>query len=281
MRRPGRASALRAAAAMPFPPDAAARLRSETFVRTVEVYAELGSTNDRALELAADADLALPALILAERQTDGRGRGAHRWTAPAGGLTFTLLFEPPAGLADVALLAPVTGLAVADAATALPGDPGGQIGVKWPNDVLLRPAPPMSDARAPWGKLAGVLCERPRANRVAVGVGLNLNCDPAAFPSHLERPAASLRRDGAPHDPIAVLIDLLVRLETEFAALADGGRLDPIRWAARDALAGRTVRVAVGGAVVEGSACGVTPDGALRVFDGHTVREVRSGTVAW
>ncbi|QDT16955.1 biotin--[acetyl-CoA-carboxylase] ligase [Alienimonas californiensis] len=263
---------------MSFPPDAAARLRSETFVRSVELHAELGSTNDRALELAADADATLPVLVLAERQTGGRGRGANRWAAPPGCLTFTLLLRPPEGLPDAALLAPVAGLAVAETAAGLTD---AEVGVKWPNDVLLRPAPPVPGVEVPWGKLAGVLCERPRLDRVAVGVGLNLNCDPAAFPSHLPRPAATLRGERGPHDALAVLIDLLVRLEAAFTDLAEGGRLDPTLWAARDVLAGRAVSVAAGAAKVSGTACGVTADGALRVFDGQAAREIRSGTVDW
>ncbi len=265
------------------------------------MHAELGSTNDRALTLAAEA-VALPALVLAERQTAGRGRGANRWAAPAGTLTFTLLLEPPAGVADAALLAPVTGLVVAETAATLTAatltaatltaatrsaatltaatrsaatPTAAEVGVKWPNDVFLRPAP-----AAPWGKLAGVLCESPRPDRVAVGVGLNLNSDPAAFPPNLASPPATLRRADAPHDAIAVLIDLLIRLESAYDSLPDGG-LDPSRWAPRDLLAGRSVTVSIAGASINGTACGVTRDGALRVFDGLAVREVRSGTVDW
>ena len=265
-----------------FPPHAAARLRSETFVRTVEVHDELPSTNDRALRLVGESP-ALPALVLAARQTAGRGRGSHRWTAPQGALTFTLLVAPPEGLADVAPLAPLTGLAVAEWATHLTRS---EVAVKWPNDVLLR-----STSAAPWGKLAGVLCERPAPgpvpeNVVAVGVGVNLNCDPAAFPADLPRPAASLRpadgpHDPRPHDPVAALIDLLVRWEAAFAEFSETGRLDPARWAARDALAGRTVTIDAGPTTLRGTACGITAGGALRVFDGAAVREVRSGSVDW
>ena len=251
---------------------AAARLRAETCARTVEVHAELPSTNDRALRLAADPP-PLPAVILADRQTAGRGRGAHRWVAPPGCLTFTLLLEPPAGPSHLAPLAPLTGLVAAEAAAALTPH---AVGVKWPNDVLLR-----TDPAGPWGKLAGVLCEAPRPGLVAIGVGLNLNCDPAAFPADLPTPAASLRDPRGPHDAAAVLIDLLVRLEAAFAAFAEDPRLDPDRWAGRDALAGRAVTVTAGSAVTRGTACGVAPGGALRVFDGAAVREVRSGTVEW
>ena len=251
---------------------AAARLRAETFARTVEVHAELGSTNDRALALAADPP-PLPAVILADRQTAGRGRGAHRWAAPAGCLTFTLLLEPPGGVSDIAPLAPLTGLTVAESAATFTRS---EVGVKWPNDVLLRITP-----AGGWGKLAGVLCECPRPGLLAVGVGLNVNCDAAEFPPGLPTPPASLRPDGDPLDRVAVLIDLLVRLEAAFAAFAETPRLDPARWAARDALAGRPVTVAGGAGRVSGTACGITAGGALRVFDGAAVREVRTGSVEW
>ena len=76
---------------------AAARLRAETYARTVEVHPELGSTNDRALALAADPP-PLPAVILADRQIGWpRAAEAHRWAAPPGCLTVTLLLEPPGG----------------------------------------------------------------------------------------------------------------------------------------------------------------------------------------
>ena len=251
-----------------YPPDTAARLRAETFARTVEVHAELPSTNDRALALAEDRP-PLPAVVLADRQTAGRGRGGHRWAAPAGCLTVTLLCEAPA--ADPAPLAPLTGLVVAELAATLTPD---AVAVKWPNDVLLRASP-----NDPWGKLAGVLCEVPRPGVVAVGVGINVNCDPADFPPNLPTPAATLRHSAGPHDRVGVLVELLVRLEAAFAQFRESGRLDPARWAARDALAGRAVTVRAGEAVTRGTACGVGETGELRVFDGAAVRLVRSGTV--
>ena len=50
----------------------------------VDYHETLGSTSDRALELAARGDLPLPLLVLAARQTGGRGRGTNRWWAAEG-----------------------------------------------------------------------------------------------------------------------------------------------------------------------------------------------------
>ena len=74
-----------------------ARICRETAVKRVELYDELPSTNDVALELAATRPAAdFPLLVLAARQTGGRGRGDHRWWATAGALTFSLVLDTEA-----------------------------------------------------------------------------------------------------------------------------------------------------------------------------------------
>ena len=55
------------------------RIRRDTFVRHAELHRTIGSTNVRAHELAADGETPLPALVLAETQTAGKGRGANVW----------------------------------------------------------------------------------------------------------------------------------------------------------------------------------------------------------
>src|SRR4051812_29522475 len=68
-----------------------------TFIRRAEHFEELGSTNDRALELAHTLpDESIPFLILADQQTAGRGRGRNQWFATSGVLTFSIVIEPRA-----------------------------------------------------------------------------------------------------------------------------------------------------------------------------------------
>ncbi|MCI0333904.1 MAG: biotin--[acetyl-CoA-carboxylase] ligase [Planctomycetes bacterium] len=70
------------------------QLRAATFVRHVEIHDTLGSTNDRAAELARNATIELPALVAARQQTAGRGRGQNTWWSADGALTFSLVLEP-------------------------------------------------------------------------------------------------------------------------------------------------------------------------------------------
>ena len=67
------------------------KILENTFVADVEHHATIGSTNDRAIQCAAFHAVKLPLLILADRQTGGRGRGSNRWWTGPGSLAFSLL----------------------------------------------------------------------------------------------------------------------------------------------------------------------------------------------
>jgi BirA family biotin operon repressor/biotin-[acetyl-CoA-carboxylase] ligase len=94
------------------------QIRAATFVRHVELHDSLGSTNDRAAELAREPNIQLPALIVARHQTAGRGRGRNTWWSADGALTFSVLLEPAAlGIrtANWPQLSLATAVAVCDA----------------------------------------------------------------------------------------------------------------------------------------------------------------------
>ena len=57
------------------------RLRSSPLIAALEHHEQIGSTSDRALEIARQDELTLPLLILADQQTGGRGRGSNQWWA--------------------------------------------------------------------------------------------------------------------------------------------------------------------------------------------------------
>ena len=127
-------------------------------VPRLEVYASIGSTNDRALALAADPAQAW-AVVIADEQTAGRGRRGAGWHSPPGaGLWMSVVLPWSRPAAHVTL---VIGLAVAEAIEQAVGD-GLRIGLKWPNDLEVGRR-----------KLGGVLCESAGAAAVA-GVGINL-----------------------------------------------------------------------------------------------------------
>lgn len=184
------------------------RLQNANLVHSIDYHPSLGSTNDRAIELASRGEIKLPLLVITDEQTAGRGRGANRWLSSAGALTFSLALEaPPDRLPqsrwpEVAL---ATGLAVGRALRQ--GAPAADIRLKWPNDVYL-------DGK----KVCGILSESVPGwrDRLVVGIGVNINnrlaSPTASNPSaaDIQHTAISLiEHDGQTRDLTSVLIDLL------------------------------------------------------------------------
>ncbi|WP_224449249.1 biotin--[acetyl-CoA-carboxylase] ligase [Haloprofundus salilacus] len=238
----------------------------------IEYHDRLGSTNDRARELAAEgtADVA----VLADEQTGGRGRLSREWTAPSGGVWLSLVLRPSRPPAHV----PLFTLAAAVATTRAAREAGVPAEIKWPNDVLVRSADEdgadnneedegdggadNDDVPARGGrKLAGILTEiEGEADRVSwlvVGVGVNANVDAASLPAG----ATSIRGEA---DDVERRL-FVQRLVEEFYALRDDPDAVLPAWREYSATLGRRVRVETPGGVVEGEAVDVVHPGALVV----------------
>lgn len=146
-------------------------------VPTVEFHATVPSTNDRARVLVGEG-WPVPAVVVAERQSAGRGRRGRQWVSDTPrGLWFTVAWQAGEGVAGGLPLR--VGLGVAGGIESVV--PGLRVEVKWPNDLLV-------DGR----KLGGVLCEG-CGNHVLAGVGLNVNHERGDFPAGLQEAATSIR----------------------------------------------------------------------------------------
>ena len=232
-------------------------------VATVEFHARIGSTSDRARRLAEDGRR-LPAIVVADRQSAGRGRRGRRWESDSKrGLWLTAV---AAGHGREAPALPLrVGLAVSRALESF--TPEVRIEIKWPNDIVVGDR-----------KLGGILCERvPGA--VLIGIGLNLNHAAAELPGRVAPPATSIllecgrpiSRGGVLARLAEVLRALWTRPDEEIAA-EDLERLNE-----RSALAGR--RLSVSGVVrhcsgsvrkvtkLAATAGDILPDGSLAVRD--------------
>lgn len=133
----------------------------------VQAVAEVGSTNTELLDRAR-AGSSRPTVLVAEHQTQGRGRQGRRWWAAAGdSLTFSIALplQPRTGWGPLSL---VVGHAVAQVLQPWPADDGadqalmgsGRLMLKWPNDLWWYDAAPQTaDQRADGAKVGGILIE--------------------------------------------------------------------------------------------------------------------------
>jgi BirA family biotin operon repressor/biotin-[acetyl-CoA-carboxylase] ligase len=248
------------------------RIRAAGVVREIEVHSEIGSTNDRAAERSEEAALACPCLILTARQSAGRGRGSNTWWSGPGALTFSLVLEPRrVGLATERFpqIALAAGLAVCEVIESTLAE--SEVGLKWPNDVLLGGK-----------KVSGILVEVPRATseRLVAGIGLNVNNTLAAAPAELRRTAVSLIDvAGRPLDRTQILIGLLEQLEIWLRALAVNESAVIDRWRPYCVLTGKRVCLRAGTREVEGLCQGIDDGGRLLITTAEGTEAHRSGTV--
>ena len=225
---------------------------------TVEVLPEIDSSNSELMRRAR-AGRTEPVLLVAERQTAGRGRLGRAWQSAAGdSLTFSLGL--PLAPADWSGLSLAVGVSVAESLHP-------RIRLKWPNDLWV-------DDR----KLAGILIETASsgADRYAViGIGINIAPRPA---EGLSTPPVSLRELDPDADAGTALLRIAEPLVRTLQAFEQFG-FAPFqgRFQARDALRDRAVVLSDGTA---GTAHGVTEAGSLLVHTAAGMQAISSSEVS-
>jgi BirA family biotin operon repressor/biotin-[acetyl-CoA-carboxylase] ligase len=168
----------------------------------VHVLDTVTSTNDRAFELAGTRE---PALVVARRQTRGRGRFRRHWFSDDASLTFSFLLFP----AEPAQLDAITHVIGVALARALQTAAGVEARIRWPNDIVAKDR-----------KLCGVLCEK-RREAVAVGVGLNVN--QAEFPEDIPEAISLFQLTGRTFDPLELLDPILAEFTGLMQEVAEEG----------------------------------------------------------
>jgi BirA family biotin operon repressor/biotin-[acetyl-CoA-carboxylase] ligase len=251
----------------------------------VEWHKNLVSTNDRLKELARRGAPEW-SVVLADRQTGGRGREGRPWASPPGGLYLSVLLRPRS--AHLGLLPLAAGIAVVDAAA----EQGLRAELKWPNDVLVLDAAvggrpdAASPAESPGRKLGGILAEAASGPEgpdwVVLGIGMNVAIADDALPTELRERMAWLAegKAGAP-DLAVVAAAVLARLRVWYDAIGSSPAAVVRAWRERAvAWWGQGVEVRTGRETLRGRLLDVDEEGALLLTteEGRTHRLV-SGEV--
>jgi BirA family transcriptional regulator, biotin operon repressor / biotin---[acetyl-CoA-carboxylase] ligase len=243
-------------------------LRAAALGRRFELHESIGSTNDRARELARDG-APHGTLVVAEEQAHGRGRHGRAWHSPRGqGVWASVLLLPRRPVAEHPQVPLLAGLAVADALRSEAG--AAEVRLRWPNDVDLAGR-----------KVAGILCESAAGTAVIAGIGINV--ERGAVPPELADSATSLAGEGLCVAREALLAALLGRLEERLGTWEAGG-FEALRGEYLELLspAGREVRLTGAGggrAEVRGVFDTVDARGALVLRTERGVEAFHAGQV--
>jgi BirA family biotin operon repressor/biotin-[acetyl-CoA-carboxylase] ligase len=242
------------------------RLNTKFVGRQLYYYHRLATTMKTAKKLA-EKGTAEGTVIIADTQTAGRGRLGRTWLSPEGSLSISLILKP--ALHNLPQLVMIASLAVARAIKKVAGL---ETRIKWPNDVLIKGK-----------KVCGVLIENEvkgdKVNFAIIGIGINVNFDPLAFPE-ISNIATSLSHElGAEVSKVELASALLSELEQLYLEAQAGAPVHR-EWQENMETLGRWIQVKTGETVEKGKAETVTRDGSLvlRRADG-SLAEIVAGDV--
>ena len=240
-------------------------LATQVIGRRVLYYSSLPSTMDIARQ-AAVSGAAEGTVVIADEQTAGRGRLKRSWLDPAGNVALSVVLYPL--LSELPSLIMLASLGVVHSINTVTGLTAK---IKWPNDILV-------DGR----KTCGILIEtdaRPtgdlRAAYAIIGIGINVNLDPANFPE-IEPTATSLSlQAGEDISRLALIRALLTDMDRLYLGLKSGASLFE-EWRDRLVTLGQRVTVTSVDSTYDGIAESVERDGSLmvRCLDNSTRRVV-------
>ena len=228
----------------------------------VRFFEQTGSTNDIALAwaVAGAPDLAL---VYAEEQTAGRGRGSHSWFTPRGAaLAFSLIIQPlPGQEQSTPFFTALGALAVCEVLAAQGLHPE----IKWPNDVLINRQ-----------KVCGILAESvwtgDKVDSLVLGVGLNINPEAVPPPDRLNFPATCLEAElSAPQHLLknferVILLKQILQAVLHWRDLVGTG-IFMHTWERRLAFRGEPVEIWTDGQEIrKGQVDGLEQDGSLRLL---------------
>jgi len=239
-------------------------------LRGLDVESSLDSTNSALNRLAVEEQHA--AVILAEHQTDGRGRRGRQWHSPyAKNIYLSMGWKFENALSELGCLSLVVALATAQALSRAGLE--GQT-VKWPNDLLL-------DGRKLCGCLVEVQGDSQGPCHAVVGVGINVHMSASSHSAEIDQPWTDVhsRLPDCSRNHLAGL--LLEELVKGLELYAKQG-FEPFRhhWARMDGLLGQRIEVFAADKVLRGTAGGINDSGALLLETGGGTLTLYSGEVS-
>ncbi len=250
-------------------------LRTKIIGKVLDCYEEVGSTNDVAFKLAAKGSPE-GAVVVADSQTEGRGRLRRRWVSPPGmNLYISIVLRPEIPTHSASLLTLITSIALSETIEKY----GVDSRIKWPNDLLINGR-----------KFAGILNEmQPRGEAVdfiVMGVGVNLNMSRRIIQEVMgeigETATSILEVTGKTVDRAQFAAGFLMALENwYFIFKKEGSGYILNEWKNRWGELNKRIRVRLNGKVMEGTAFDVDDAGhlLLRKDDGSVERIIAGDVI--
>ncbi len=246
------------------------RLKGKSMIKDVVYYEEVESTQDVALRLAEQGKHSI--LVVAERQSKGRGRLARHWISPYGGIWFSFIIKPR-HVSNIWMISLLSALAVCHAVNS---NYKLDAMIKWPNDVVIR-----------YRKVAGILVdasiEQDEMHYAVIGIGINANISKDVIERGIKDSysyglTTLMHELNMQVDRVMLLTDTIIWFEHLYSMLRSNraGLMEDIK---RHMVLDR-VKVVSKEESIEGDALGIDEDdGSLIVDEGGRIRKIFAGDV--
>ncbi len=251
-------------------------LQTDILGRKIYYFETIDSTQNFSLKLASRPH-ENGSLVIAERQTRGRGRLDRKWVSPKGGIWVSVLLKPNFEIKKVSLFPMITSLALAiSIEKILKLKPQ----LKWPNDITL-------DNKKVAGILVDAAVESNQIDYLVIGVGINFKIKPKTVTRLVKNRdnlygITTLVGKNENANPATLLQSFLFELEQLYNKLMTGN-LDGIKnqWEKRSSTIGRNVTVSTPSGQVRGKAVGIDNDGALIISHRGKMQRLLVGDVSY
>jgi len=246
-------------------------IKTEVLGQQAYYFDSIDSTQNQAMKMANDPKNS-GAIIIAEKQTGGKGRSGRKWISPKGGIWLSVILHPKFDISITTLFPIASSLALSYAIEKIckitPE-------LKWPNDLTIK-------GKKVAGMLVDASFESNRIENLVLGVGINFKIDVKKIEKILKKTpnyygVASLNKDG---DAIALVQCFLLELEKMYELLNTKQTTKIIaEWTKRSSTIGKEVEIDTVNGKIKGKASKIDEDGGLLVKDKGNITKIIAGDI--
>jgi len=257
-----------------FPQEIQRRLSTTYIGQKIYYFPKLESTHIVAKEKALHRAEGINegTVIIAERQSAGKGRLGRKWFSPEGGIWLSIILYPrlsPSYISRITLMTAVVVVKAIEKCTQI------KTQIKWPNDILI-------NNKKVCGILTEMSAELDIINWVVVGIGVNVNIKRQEFPKGIRERTTSLKEVLGKEISRVKLVQIFLQEFEKYYELLKKRESFTIlnEWKLRSHTLGKKIKVNIGEKVIEGEAIDISEEGALilKKKDGELI-EIISGTI--
>ena len=251
-------------------------LKTKVFGKQVYYFESIDSTQNQAMRMASD-----PAnngvVVIAEKQTDGKGRLDRKWISPKGGIWFSIILHPQFDISVITLFPIASALALSNA---IEKTLDIKSELKWPNDITV-------SGKKVAGMLVDASLESNKIENMVLGVGINFNVDVKQIEKMLKDTpnfygVASLSEQNKTIKPILLVQTFLIELEKICTRLNSKDTKKIIRdWTVRSSTIGQNVELNTKEGKIKGRAIKIDVDGALVISENKKNVRVIEGDITY